>query len=375
MSDRDDKGRSGASETTRAANESLIAKLPFEDRRDFDDAARGLIAPLPDGGRVKGADGGLVWDLSRFGFLHQHEEAPETVNPSLWRQMRLTVQGGLYEVVPGLYQVRTLDLSNITFAEGPEGIVAFDPLISAETARAALDLYYEHRPRKPIVAVVYSHSHVDHFGGIHGIVEKADVDSGKVKIYAPEGFLEAAIAENVLAEPSLQLHVREPAAGRSAGAGRGGSRGQLVLRADRPDPAHRDRLGDRTAGEDRRPRLRVHDGPGLHGHRLGGRPREQLPGHRLTPLEVGIQQRRGATHQAGHALPQLISGCRYHREVGEDSSLAIDQGGPVLKQRPGRVVGRGALRALSFQHLKRLEGAPHLREHPHLEILPWLLGH
>jgi alkyl sulfatase BDS1-like metallo-beta-lactamase superfamily hydrolase len=200
MAERDDMGRAGASEATLAANRATAEGLAWEDRRDFEDSARGLIAELPDGGRVRGADGGLVWDLSRFEFLHSHgEEAPETVNPSLWRQMRLTVQGGLYEVVPGLYQVRTLDLSNITFAEGPDGIVAFDPLISAETARAALDLYYEHRPRKPIVAVVYSHSHVDHFGGVRGIVDEADVKAGKVKVYAPEGFLEAAIAENVLA--------------------------------------------------------------------------------------------------------------------------------------------------------------------------------
>jgi alkyl sulfatase BDS1-like metallo-beta-lactamase superfamily hydrolase len=199
MAERDERGRAGASEATRAANAAMAAGLDFEDTRDFEDAARGLIAPLPHGGQARDADGGLVWDLTRFDFLHGHAHPPDTVNPSLWRQMRLTVQGGLYEVVPGLYQVRTLDLSNITFAEGPEGIVAFDPLISAETARAALDLYYEHRPRKPIVAVVYSHSHVDHFGGVRGIVEEADVRSGKVKVWAPEGFLEAAIAENVLA--------------------------------------------------------------------------------------------------------------------------------------------------------------------------------
>jgi alkyl sulfatase BDS1-like metallo-beta-lactamase superfamily hydrolase len=199
MTERDQHGRADASEATRAANEAFAEGLAWEDTRDFDDAARGLIAPLPDGGRVRGADGQLVWDLSRFDFLHGCEHGPATVNPSLWRQMRLTVQGGLYEVVPGLYQVRTLDLSNITFAEGDDGIVVFDPLISAETARAALDLYYEHRPRKPVVAVVFSHSHVDHFGGVRGIVDEADVVAGKVDIVAPEGFLEAAIAENVLA--------------------------------------------------------------------------------------------------------------------------------------------------------------------------------
>ena len=146
--------RGDASEATKAANAAMAAELDFGDRRDFDEAARGLVAPLPDGGKVLGADGGPVWDLSRFDFVAPGAEAPETVNPSLWRQMQLVVQGGLYEVVPGLYQVRTLDLSNITIAEGDDGIVVFDPLISTETARAALELYYEHRPRKPVVALV-----------------------------------------------------------------------------------------------------------------------------------------------------------------------------------------------------------------------------
>jgi alkyl sulfatase BDS1-like metallo-beta-lactamase superfamily hydrolase len=192
--------RRDATEATKSANAAMAAGLDFTDRRDIDEAARGLLAPLPDGGRVQGADGGPVWDLSRFDFIHDHgEDAPETVNPSLWRQSRLVVQGGLYEVVPGMYQVRTLDLSNITFVEGDEGIIAFDPLISAETARAALELYYQHRPRKPIVAVVFSHSHVDHFGGVRGIVDEPDVAAGKVQIVAPVGFLEAAVSENVLA--------------------------------------------------------------------------------------------------------------------------------------------------------------------------------
>jgi alkyl sulfatase BDS1-like metallo-beta-lactamase superfamily hydrolase len=194
-----DDPRAGASEATRQANAAMAAELEFSDRRDFDEAARGLIAPLPDGGKVLGEDGGPVWDLSRFEFIAHGGDAPETVNPSLWRQMQLVVQGGLYEVVPGLYQVRTLDLSNITIAEGDEGIVVFDPLISTETARAALELYYAHRPRKPVVALVYSHSHVDHYGGARGVVDEADVAAGKVRVVAPVGFLEAAVAENVLA--------------------------------------------------------------------------------------------------------------------------------------------------------------------------------
>lgn len=197
--ERDEAGRADATAATRAANDALATGLAWDDTRDFDEAGRGLIAPLPDEGRVSTVDGGQVWDLSRFAFLHDHDEAPATVNPSLWRQSRLVVQGGLYEVVPGLYQVRTLDLSNITFAEGDDGIVVFDPLLSVETARAALDLYYRHRPRRPIVAVIHSHSHVDHYGGVRGVVDEADVAAGKVKIIAPEGFLEAAVSENVLA--------------------------------------------------------------------------------------------------------------------------------------------------------------------------------
>jgi alkyl sulfatase BDS1-like metallo-beta-lactamase superfamily hydrolase len=191
--------RKEASAATRAANDALAASLPFEDRRDFEEAGRGLIAPLPDGGVIRAADGRPVWDLSAFSFIEQDSDSPATVNPSLWRQSQLVVRGGLYEVVPGLYQVRSADLSNITFAEGEDGIVVFDPLLSKDTAAAALALYYQHRPRKPIVAVVHSHSHVDHYGGIRGIVDEADVEAGKVKIIAPIGFLEAAISENVLA--------------------------------------------------------------------------------------------------------------------------------------------------------------------------------
>lgn len=191
--------RRDATEATRAANAAMAAALPFEDRRDFEEAARGLIAPLPDGGVIRGADGEPVWDLSRFSWISTDAEAPETVNPSLWRQMQLVVQGGLYEVVPGMYQVRTADLSNITFVEGEDGVIAFDPLISTETAAAALELYYAHRPRRPIVAVVFSHSHADHFGGVRGIIDEADVQAGRVMVVAPVGFMEAAISENVLA--------------------------------------------------------------------------------------------------------------------------------------------------------------------------------
>ena len=228
MSERDETGRGDATRATREANEAMAATLAWEDTRDLEEAGRGLIAPLPDEGRVRGADGGLVWDLSRFAFLHEHEESPATVNPSLWRQTRLVVQGGLYEVVPGLYQVRTLDLSNITFAEGDDGIVVFDPLISTETAAAALELYYQHRPRKPVVAVVFSHSHVDHFGGVRGHRRRGrragregqDRRPGGV----PRGRGGRERPRRQRDEPARELHVRQPAARRPARPGRRGSR-------------------------------------------------------------------------------------------------------------------------------------------------------
>jgi alkyl sulfatase BDS1-like metallo-beta-lactamase superfamily hydrolase len=188
-----------ATDATKAANHELLAALPFADRQDFEDADRGFIAPLPDAGVIKADDGQVVWDASRFGFITDDADAPETVNPSLWRQSQLVVRGGLYQVVDRLYQVRNADLSNLTIVEGDSGLIVFDPLISVETARASMELYFQHRPRKPVVAVVHSHSHVDHYGGVRGVVDEEDVKAGKVMIIAPIGFLEAAVAENVLA--------------------------------------------------------------------------------------------------------------------------------------------------------------------------------
>lgn len=190
--------RRSASTHTRAANEAVRASLPFEDRIDFDDAMRGFIAPLPDEGTVMRADGWPAWMPSRFNFVNEGD-APDTVNPSLWRQSQLCMIGGLFQVTDRLYQVRNVDLSNLTIVEGDTGIIVFDPLITTEAAAAALEVYYAHRPRKPVVAVLYSHSHIDHYGGVKGIVSEQDVESGRVQIIAPVGFLEAAVAENVFA--------------------------------------------------------------------------------------------------------------------------------------------------------------------------------
>jgi len=174
--------------------------LPFNDTTDFDDARRGFLRKL-DPCIVKNAHGRVVWDNSSYAFLAG--EAPETANPSLWRQSQLVAMDGLFEVVPGIYQVRGMDLSNMSVIETHGGVLVIDPLISSETAAAALALYRAERGDRPVVAVIYTHSHADHFGGVKGVTTQADVDAGKCQIIAPEGFLEHAIAENVYAGTAM----------------------------------------------------------------------------------------------------------------------------------------------------------------------------
>jgi linear primary-alkylsulfatase len=169
--------------------------LPLDDTRDLADADRGFIAALTPC-VVKAADGRVVWDNDAYSFITG--DAPPTVHPSLWRQCMLTAKQGLYEVVPGIYQVRGLDISNISFVEGDAGLIVIDPLVSTEVAGAALQLYRAHRDR-PVVAVIYTHSHVDHFGGVLGVTSQADVDAGTVQVLAPEGFTEHVVQENVYA--------------------------------------------------------------------------------------------------------------------------------------------------------------------------------
>ena len=190
--------RKDATAATKAANQRLLSELPFADKSDFDNAQRGFIAALPSD-IIKGQAGNTIWNPQQYGFIKPYAAAPDTVNPSLWRQAQLINLSGLFKVADGLYQIRNLDLSNMTIIEGREGITIVDPLVSAETAKVGLDLYYAHRGSKPVKAVIYTHSHVDHYGGVRGVTNEVDVSSGKVKIYAPEGFLEAAVAENVMA--------------------------------------------------------------------------------------------------------------------------------------------------------------------------------
>ncbi|WP_226649402.1 alkyl/aryl-sulfatase [Microbulbifer variabilis] len=187
-----------ASLSTKKENNAVLKELPFANRQDFADVKRGFIAPLPNNGIINNKKGNPVWNLEAFQFAND-QQAPDTANPSLWRQLQLISQGGLYEVTPRIYQVRSADLSNITFIEGDSGVIVMDPLISAETAKAALNLYREHRGNKPIVAVIYTHSHVDHYGGVRGVVNEEEVKSGRVKVIAPKDFLIEAVSENVFA--------------------------------------------------------------------------------------------------------------------------------------------------------------------------------
>ncbi len=174
------------------------ANLPFADKRDFEEQQRGLIAAMKDL-KIMADAGHVAWDMERFQFLNERTEF-DSIHPSLLRQSVLNNNYGLYEVIPGIYQVRGFDLSDISFVRGKTGWIVFDPLVTAETARAAWNLFQEHVGEGlPVSAIIYSHTHVDHWGGVRGIVHEADVRSGKIPVIAPIDFMEHTISENVYA--------------------------------------------------------------------------------------------------------------------------------------------------------------------------------
>lgn len=186
-----------ASDHTRRRNGDIVIDL---DPEDFDRARRGFLASIPDG-RIVDPQGRRVWDISRYGFLA--EEAPDTVNPHLWRHAQLNAHHGLFEVSAGVWQVRGYDISNITFIRGTKGWVVIDPLTVEHTARAGYDLVRKHLEDLPVTAVIYTHSHADHFGGVLGVTTQDDVDAGRCQVIAPEGFLHETIGENVIAGPAM----------------------------------------------------------------------------------------------------------------------------------------------------------------------------
>ena len=188
-----------ATEVTKQANAAWLQRLEFGDKQDFADAQKGFIEALPDSGVVKNDKGDIVWDPTKFSFIGPDKACPDTVNPSLWRMSQLLSITGLFKVTDKIYQVRGYDLSVITFIEGNKGVIVVDPLVSAETAKAALALYRRHAGDRPVTGVIYTHSHVDHFGGVRGVTTDEDVKSGKCQVVAPKGFTEEAVSENVMA--------------------------------------------------------------------------------------------------------------------------------------------------------------------------------
>ncbi|HIF5832740.1 alkyl/aryl-sulfatase [Vibrio parahaemolyticus] len=188
-----------ATKATIDVNNQVKEDLPFSDKKDFDNAQKGFIAKQ-EVVTIKNDNGDVVWDLEAYKkYISLDKPSPNTVNPSLWRNAQLNMINGLFEVTDGIYQVRGYDLSNITFIKGDKGWIVFDPLISQETAKAALDFINKELGERPVTGVFYSHSHIDHFGGVRGIVDENDVISGKVPIVASQGFTEHAVSENVIA--------------------------------------------------------------------------------------------------------------------------------------------------------------------------------
>ncbi len=197
----DAQGHSAPTAATAQSNAALMKQLDFDNQADFDNAQRGLIAS-PEALVVRNAQGQVVWDQTRYGF--QTGPAPASVNPSLWRQAQLNAIHGLFKVSERVYQLRGFDLANMSLIEGDSGWIIVDPLTTRETAAAAWEFAMQHLPNKPIVAVLFTHSHVDHFGGISGILSVEEARDQGVRVIAPGGFTEEATSENVMAGVAMQ---------------------------------------------------------------------------------------------------------------------------------------------------------------------------
>ena len=230
------EGPKPASAAVVRQNAAVLDALPFGDTGDFEDARRGFLGTIEDA-HIVGDTGRAVWTMKTYGFQRE-EAAPPTVNPSLWRQARLNTIHGLFEVVPGVYQVRGFDIANMTLVEGEKGVVVIDALTAVETARAALALYRSHRGERPVSGLIYTHTHVDHWGGAAGVVDPKDVAAGKVPVIAPDQFMEHTVSENVIAGDAMLrraqyqfggLLPRGPAQQVDCGLGKAISAGRVAL--------------------------------------------------------------------------------------------------------------------------------------------------
>jgi len=227
--------RKPATAITAQRNHEAAASLPREREDDLADATRGLVAAF-EPAIVKDGNGRVAWDMESYGFLDG--DCPDTAHPGLWRQSRLNRLAGLFEIAPGFYQLRGFDLSNMHVVEGEDGIIVIDPLISAETAAAALAFYRQHRGERHVTGLIYTHSHIDHFGGAKGVVSEAEIADRKIPVLAPAGFLHHAVSENVYAGTAMARRAgymygaqlqRGPDGGIGSGLGQTTSLGTLTL--------------------------------------------------------------------------------------------------------------------------------------------------
>ena len=230
-----------ATRATLDINRQYAEFLSFADAQDFEDASRGLIATLPEPVIIKGTGDYPAWNLQQFAFITGGPEnnSPPTVNPSLWRNAKLNMHHGLFQVVDGIWQVRGYDLSVMSIIRGNQGYIVVDPFVTAEVASTVWkELVIPHLGDKPITHVIYTHSHVDHYGGVRGIVSEDDVKAGKVKIVAPVGFTEAAVGENIIAGNAMgrrasymygSLLPRSPTGGIDGGLGKTTSVGTISM--------------------------------------------------------------------------------------------------------------------------------------------------
>ena len=209
-----DTSKKDASSHTQQINNAVYKQLDFSDKSEWQNATKGLI-DAPDVLEIKDKNGNVVWSQKAYDFLDKHEQSPATVNPSLWENSKNNHAYGLFKVIDGIYQVRGYDLTNLTVVSGDTGYIIFDPMMSVECSQAAMELVYKNLGKKPVKAVIISHSHADHFGGIKGVMSEeqiADVSlpiaeqikSGKIPVIVPQGYEEYAVSENLFAGVAMR---------------------------------------------------------------------------------------------------------------------------------------------------------------------------